>query len=482
MPNIVCPELMFEISKTFTVGLAYPYLNFQLFMTFTMIVFAALHITIPLIQSYYILIMTFVINGFIGGLVNSSGNIFLLELWGKENAPFFQTVQGMFGLGAFIAPLIVRPFIMELTVDVTDIDGESTNALSSTSSQKTLRDIVTRSQKNETISQIGVASFERNDLKIQYSYWITATCLFIPAIYYFFLWWFHPHSNPHPSRMTSGIVDSNGNAVMMDYEEDNKRRYSARKVSVISNIELRQVQRIRKSHAYLRWKIIAIGLMMLFMPIYNGLELTYGQYLTPFAVKSDLHLSKTTGTEITSVYWAMFTFFRVLAALYIGYIGSEKNVILNIGVILLSNVFLVPLASRYEWCLWTGSILMGMGCSSLWGSGFGCLEDYFPVSPRIGSSIVIATGFGEIIFPFIISAYIKTYPNILLVITLICSLSMAFIFAMFLLICKIKLQIKLASGPKPDVIQDHWTDMNIEDETNIMAAVARRQSKVTVTE
>ena len=123
---------------------------------------------------------------------------------------------------------------------------------------------------------------------------------------------------------------------------------------------------------------------------------------------------------------------------------------------------------------------MGMGCSSLWGSGFGCLEDYFPVSPRIGSLIVIATGFGEIIFPLIISAYIKTYPNILLVITLICSLSMAFIFAMFLLICKMKLQIKLASGPKPDVIQDHWTDMNIEDETKIMAVVARKQSKVTL--
>ena len=47
------------------------------------------------------------------------------------------------------------------------------------------------------------------------------------------------------------------------------------------------------------YKYLVIGLMMCFMPIYYGIELTFGNYLAPFAVKGDLKLSKAAAADVT---------------------------------------------------------------------------------------------------------------------------------------------------------------------------------------
>ena len=283
---------------------------------------------------------------------------------------------------------------------------------------------------------------------VGYPFWITAALMFVPSIYYFVLWRLHPVSNPHPSRIVAGIVDANNNAVSVVDDDafgsqEVANRATGRTGSIISSTHLRNIERMRESQNYLIWKYIAIGLMCVFMLNYYGLELTYGQYLTSFSVKSELHLTKTTGTEITSVYWAMFTFVRLSTALYIGYLGSENNVLMNIAFILIANLFLVPFGYRYEWCLWVGSLIMGLGCSSIWGSAFGYLEGYFALTSRIGSLISISLSIGEFIFPLIISQYIKTKPNIFLVITLFCSLAMTVVFPLIVLLCKLKLRINI---------------------------------------
>lgn len=58
---------------------------------------------------------------------------------------------------------------------------------------------------------------------------------------------------------------------------------------------------------------------------------------------------------MSSVYWATFSFFRVFAILYIDYIGPEKNIIIQLFVVMIGNVFLVPFGNNHEWCLWAGN-------------------------------------------------------------------------------------------------------------------------------
>jgi fucose permease len=211
---------------------------------------------------------------------------------------------------------------------------------------------------------------------------------------------------------------------------------------VIPKSEVTKVVDPRTTPTYRAFKTLAIGLMMCFMPIYYGLEMTVGSFLTTFSVESDLHLSKASGAYMTSVYWSMFTFVRLSTVFYIDYLGAEMNVIMNLCVILVANVFLIPWGATYEWCLWVGSTLMGVGCSSIWASALGYLEDYFPVSSRIVSLIMMSTALGDFVFPFVISHKITEYPNVFLDVTLFCSIAISLIFALVVVICKLRLRVK----------------------------------------
>ena len=39
------------------------------------------------------------------------GNVTLLQLWGKENAPYIQALHFIFGVGALVGPLVAEPFL-----------------------------------------------------------------------------------------------------------------------------------------------------------------------------------------------------------------------------------------------------------------------------------------------------------------------------------------------------------------------------------
>lgn len=42
--------------------------------------------------------------------------MFCIQLWGKKNPPFIQTLHFAFGIGAFIAPLLAKPFLSDLSI------------------------------------------------------------------------------------------------------------------------------------------------------------------------------------------------------------------------------------------------------------------------------------------------------------------------------------------------------------------------------
>lgn len=336
----------------------------------------------------------------------------------------------MFGLGALVAPLIVRPFLLDLG-DIEDYEEETT-ILSITSN-------ISESRNN---SLLFTSKLTADDIQLKYPFWIIAGLISVPAVLYLLLWRLHPKSNTHPSRLPIvAAIDASYEPELISDTVENKKKEADK--SAITQWQLEEMDKIRRTTSYRISKYSAIVLMMCFMPIYYGVELTFGQYLATFAVKSDLHLPKVTGASMTSVYWAMFTFFRLSTAFYIDFLGAEKNIIMNIGFMLIANVILVPLGYRYESCLWLGSVIMGIGCSSIWASAFGYLEDYFPVDSKIGSLIVVSTSMGEFIFPVLISQFIKDYPNIFLLITLICTLSLTILFFVVVLICKFKLRISL---------------------------------------
>lgn len=188
------------------------------------------------------------------------------------------------------------------------------------------------------------------------------------------------------------------------------------------------------------WKLCIIIMAVAFMHIYYGLEITFGSFLTTYTAKSDLHLDTKVGAQLTSLFWACFTFWRLITIFYISYTGSELAIFISLAIMLLGNIIIVPFGNKYAWALWLGTGTIGIGVSPLWASMFGFLEDYFPVTSRIASSMITAAMVGEFFFPVIIAKYVDCYPMVFAWVTLVCSLCMPVLFIAIVILCRFKLK------------------------------------------
>ena len=54
-----------------------------------------------------------VLTGFGSGNVNTVGNVIILNIWqGRDSGPYMHSLHFTFGLGAFLAPVVARPFLV----------------------------------------------------------------------------------------------------------------------------------------------------------------------------------------------------------------------------------------------------------------------------------------------------------------------------------------------------------------------------------
>ena len=188
-----------------------------------------------------------------------------------------------------------------------------------------------------------------------------------------------------------------------------------------------------------KWKIFVVVLCGFFMHFYCATEMTFGSFIATFAVKSDLHMSKRSAAVLSSVFWASFTFYRLIMVFLVEFLGSRNSVLIDVFLCLLSNVFLVPFGDKYEWCLWTGAALMGIGLSAIFASIIGYIEEFMPVTSQIMAVFTITASVGQVSMPAIISPFMEVYPKALMWISLGYSGAMVAFFLVITLVCAFKL-------------------------------------------
>lgn len=436
-----------------------------------------------------------------------------------------QALHFSFGLGAFFAPLIARPFLLEHPEEEgmkewkNDIDSYQTSYVKNDSLNGNNYNITTTTMMNSIMSSIptieGMDSssaaisngstsisgkekinYTPEDVRLIYTYGIIGICMAINSILFMYLYINHRETAPHPSRVlvpetregtTSGtsIKNTTSNHYMEGSNGEQKSSTSSRvtysksdsgvgmdlppsyceikldgndfeSINTTQSINGRvKVPSSASSHVEEenettdgeknemkerkngRIRLLVTILTTFFMHFYCGLEITFGSFLTTFAVHSDLKLSKATGALLTSCFWATFTFFRLFAVFYIDFTGPELNLIFELVLILIANVFLMGWGNSALWGLWTGTALLGLGTSSIWASVFGYIEPYIPVTSGMTASFITAACLGEFIIPAIISSFVETEPRVFLWVTLYCSIAITLLFAVVTTICRV---------------------------------------------
>ena len=81
----------------------------------------------PFNTNVWLMIFTIICNGFCFGLIETASTMKLIQVWNDKSAPYLQGLLFFFGVGALVAPLYTRPFLLvtdDETIESTDGDGQ----------------------------------------------------------------------------------------------------------------------------------------------------------------------------------------------------------------------------------------------------------------------------------------------------------------------------------------------------------------------
>lgn len=368
--------------------------NTQLTIMLSQFIGAVVHVGIPLCRTLWLMIVLNLIAGISCGVVDNRelepipttacykpflvANVFILKLWAKECPPFLQALHFCFGVGSLLASLIVEPFIKE--------DGS--RELSGPS--------------NATIPEL-----QPDDIELFVPYYIIAAIGAFVGFLFLLMYVKFRETTDHPSRNTTAVIEQ---------DKDGK------KVEVTKIIK----PRIR---------MLLIILTSLFLLVYIGFEKTVGVFIPAYGHHGPLGLSKKTGANISAVYWALFTSFRLVAVILSGVIGTFWILVMNIFNTVIATVTIVAVQTS-EPVFWFSCAFMGIGLSSTWGSMFGFMESQFPLNGKIVSCFSFGACLGSSIFPAVMGYLMAIDNQIFVWFCLAFSLLIASFFLIIYLICK----------------------------------------------
>lgn len=262
-------------------GFALSYFDHQIVLMFSMLTMSLSIFFIPLSFKLWQLYSCMLVNGISGGFLVNAGNCFVIHKWGKENSPFMQMAHFSFGIGAFISPFIVEPFLSETKDDEDEIISNSTYP---------------------DVAKTPLNGSPDSGLKTAY-FIIGAVSMFIWLM--FIITYLKKKDNkPHPTREIKIKEAKNNESTVKieivkldriyDVELDKKPNGEIKKSELdkqVFNVE----KKLLKHH---KWVIVILS--ALFIHLAYGLELSFGVMLASYANLSNLHLSKSSASFITS--------------------------------------------------------------------------------------------------------------------------------------------------------------------------------------
>ncbi|KAA0193777.1 hypothetical protein HAZT_HAZT006111 [Hyalella azteca] len=292
-------------------------LGLHLVLLGSVVMFAVTLTVVPECSVLGALITTLAVMGFFMGTIDTVANISMLQLYGRDVAPFLQVIEAnneirtalhfSYGLGAFLSPIVTKPFLL----------NEDCNGLVLNSSvAHRLLDVRLVNITQEAQAELHHA---QNNSEIQYAFWIMAlmqlpvVVLLAVLVYYDYF----PVSGdavvvetlPETFELkTQNITEplAASRSIMPDLrDEEDRPQVTARQMALVT--------------------ACAAGLLF----IYDGLQhddkcnssliqhvliqAAYGGYIYSYAVKSVADMAQNEAAVLNACFWGTFAFGRLIS-------------------------------------------------------------------------------------------------------------------------------------------------------------------------
>lgn len=115
-------------------GALFSYFDKQLLMFCTLLICSIATIAVPWCFTLVAMGTLVALQGLSLGILYTGGNIFCVKLWGRRNAQYLQTLHFAFAIGAFLAPVLAKPFLSNenLFANATAVTDDETSLLNKT--------------------------------------------------------------------------------------------------------------------------------------------------------------------------------------------------------------------------------------------------------------------------------------------------------------------------------------------------------------
>ena len=292
------------------------------------------------------------------GLLDTGGNVLILQLWGDSSGPYLQALHFFFAIGATLAPIVANPFI----IDFNETNTTETFNINVTTTAGTLHIDM---NNNTSSSSSGQSAFP----EVAWAYIIGGIyCMMISMVFVFFAIFFRSLINISEQKDT---IKNEG----------------------------------------LQFRMQMITMLFIFFLLYVGMEVTFGVYIFTFA-SSYLGYSKEAASALNAVFWGGFCVGRFLAIFAARLLSTTSLIRLDLigGLLFSIALFCTVYLHWISEMVWIATAGFGAFIASIFPCGVAWGEQYITINGRMASALVVGGALGEMILPLIVGMNIETDP------------------------------------------------------------------------
>ncbi|XP_015791204.1 sodium-dependent glucose transporter 1 [Tetranychus urticae] len=329
-------------------GFIEKYVSKVLFLSLSNLVLGISIIISPWFSNFWPLSVATIFGGISLGFLEIFCNVYTALLWKAQSTNYLQALHLFFDVGALVAPLITRPFLLPIDID----DYNNQQGINSTDSK----------------------SYTKDDVLIQYPHLIMG--LFLAAVAFVFF-----------------IIFIYGNDQIESDEDNDKDKES-------TNNKPNDGQRSKQ--------ILAIVLTALIVNFEFGGQNLVSALGPAFGVKSNLRLNKQDAALLVTIYWSIASIYRLVLIPLTIYFTEATLIIFNVIIVICGASVMAAGADSNLTLTWISFGLLSMGFSPCFAFSFGLIQRYFTISSRVTSLIFFFGTLGESIHPWVVSRYLES--------------------------------------------------------------------------
>ncbi|XP_056151152.1 sodium-dependent glucose transporter 1 [Lampris incognitus] len=296
------------------------------------------------------------------GILDTCGNVLILNTWGNQAGPHMQALHFSFAAGAFVSPIIAK---LLFGPDLDTHKNASMEAILTTPTKSALSrpaEQITRAP----LSLIRYVHSWSSTLKSMWAYVVIGSFVLLVSILFFILYF---RSSPlrDKTRTPSGkpLVARHHTALMV--------------------------------------------MLFFFFFCYVGAEVAYGSFIFTYA-KDYAHMDQQQAAGLNSLFWGTFATCRGLAIFFAACLYPGTMILLSLVGSTISSLLLC-LFSREKVALWVCTGLYGASMATTFPSGISWVEQYTTVTGHSAATFVVGAALGEMVLPALLGFLLGKFQD-----------------------------------------------------------------------